>query len=312
MSSGKGKGGHEYPLKPSPSYKGKTTDGTFCSWLHLKATFLSCSAILLFACCESSADSEDDSLHDDYYYYNDDNYYGTDDNVCVATPAGNDCCVCQCCHEIKPTHPTVLPPKPITKGKGVNFFKGSSMTKGASKSKGKGGNLAPYHYPTKSTDTTCYCTCDESCLSPPPTPPPKVYTPPPYIPPVPVHPPPPSPPYHPPAPAPPPKSKKSSKKGEGPPSTSKMTSKSSKSGKKDATSDGTAPRISVEEEEAADEMAGRGDVTESDNPPFESSYSRRNFRFPWLLLAIFGACVSLYFLKRRREPHPQDGMSVSV
>ena len=63
------------------------------------------------------------------------------------------------------------------------------------------------------------------------------------------------------------------------------------------------------------EQIGEGDTeTETtDRAPPTQSYSRRNFRFPWLLLGIFGAAVSLLaFRLRHRQPDPHDGMSVSV
>ena len=179
------------------------------------------------------------------------------------------------------------------------------MRKGKKEKHGR--NLSGY--PSDDLNSRCYCTCDEDCAVP--TPPPQVvHTPPPYstptpqttaphtpapYTPAPYTPAPHPPPSYPPPTAPPPKKSSGSKKEKG---STKDTTKKSKSTKSKSTKE-TIPRSSTGDE--IEEKSGTGTDTA---PPYESSYSRRNFKFPWLLLLIVGACGSLYtlhLLNRRRQ-----------
>ena len=107
----------------------------------------------------------------------------------------------------------------------------------------------------------------------------------------------------------PPKSKDSKSK-----KSSKDKSKSSKdkSKSKDPTTktqSRTGENDEGEDDATTEERSGLGEATD-DSPPYESSFSRRNFRFPWLLLGIFGGFVSLVLWRQRRQHQHDDSLSV--
>jgi len=244
---------------------------------------------------KGKSQKSDDYYYDDHYY--DDDYKGDEEDdghdtqTCIAVYTNTEsCCVCQCCHNLGPAYPDG-PSYPLAPGKGsTGSSKGQSM--GTGKKEEHGRHLSGY--PPDEYDSRCYCTCDEDCAVP--TPPPQVvHTPPPYSTPAPQ-----TPPSYPPPTMPTPKKSSKSKKEKG---SSKEASKKSKSTKTKSTKE-TTPRSSE-----GDEISEKSGTGTDASPPNEQSYSRRNFKFPWLLLLIVGACGSLYtlhLLNRRRRLQNHD------